>query len=344
MTPSGLELNVERLSAYLKRHIEDFTGLQTYEKFSGGQSNPTYLLTTGGAKYVLRRKPPGDLLPSAHAVDREYRVLRALHGSTVPVAKPFVLCNDTDIIGSMFYVMGFQEGRIFWDPALPKVEMANRQPIFDEVIRVLAALHAVDVNTVGLSGFGKPGNYFERQYSRWTKQYRAAETDNLPGMEQLMDWLVGNLPADDGSVSLIHGDFRIDNFIFASGTPQIAAVLDWELSTLGHPMADLGYFCVCLRLPPTGLIRGLQGLDRTALNIPSEAEMIDRYCALRGLSGIENWTFYLAFSFFRMAAIAQGVYSRALAGNASNQNAMAFKGLVAPLAQMALDEISAATH
>ncbi|UUV08313.1 phosphotransferase family protein [Ruegeria sp. YS9] len=344
MTSSGLELDTERLSTYLGRHIEGFAGPLSYRKFSGGQSNPTYLLKAGGSKYVLRRKPPGDLLPSAHAVDREYRVLKALHGTAVPVAKPYVLCEDTDVIGSMFYVMSFQEGRIFWNPALPELDVADHHPVFDEMIRVLAALHSVDTGAVGLSDFGKPGNYFQRQYSRWTKQYRAAETSTLPEMEQLMGWLSRNLPDGDGSVSLIHGDFRIDNFIFASDAPQIAAVLDWELSTLGHPMADLGYFCVCLRLPPTGLIRGLQGLDRAALNIPSEAEMIERYCSLRDLPEIENWTFYLAFSFFRMAAIAQGVYSRALAGNASNENAMAFKDLVAPLAQMALDEIAAATH
>ncbi|WP_170763901.1 phosphotransferase family protein [Ruegeria lacuscaerulensis] len=342
MTSTGMELDVERLSNYLERNIDDFSGPLTYEKFSDGQSNPTYLLSAGGSKYVLRRKPPGDLLPSAHAIDREYRVLEALYDTEVPVAKPYVLCDVTDIIGSMFYVMGYKEGRIFWNPALPELGIEDHAPLYDEVIRVLAAMHSVDVNAVGLADYGKPGNYFERQFSRWTKQYRSAETENLPEMERLMDWLGRNLPVDDGSVSLIHGDFRIDNFIFAPDVLRIAAVLDWELSTLGHPLADLSYFCVCLRLPSNGLIRGLQGQDRKALNIPSEADMIDRYCALRGIPKVENWTSCLAFSFFRMAAIAQGVYSRALAGNASNENALAFKNLVGPLARQALREISQA--
>ena len=316
------DLNTASLEAYLQKNLAGFEGPLLAEKFSGGQSNPTFLLTASSGQYVLRRKPPGQLLASAHAVDREFNVLHALYGSDVPVAKPLLLCESDDVIGSMFYVMSYEPGRIFWDPALPELSMEARAPIFSELVRVLAALHNVDVHKVGLADYGKPGNYFERQIGRWSKQYRAAETERLTDMEILLEWLLRNMPPDDGQVSLIHGDFRLDNFIFANDLTSVKAVLDWELSTLGHPLADLAYLCMCLRLPVTGFPRGLEGLDRAALGLPSEEQIVAEYCARRNIEKIENWRFYLAFSFFRLAAICQGVMRRALDGNASNERAL----------------------
>lgn len=344
MSTQPMELDANRLCEYLVAHVPGFHGPVSAKKFAGGQSNPTYLLTAPSGQYVLRRKPPGVLLPSAHAVDREFAVLSALSGSDVPVARPIVLCEDETVIGSMFYVMSYEEGRIFWDPALPDLELADRRPIYDEIIRVLAALHSVDVNAVGLGDYGKPGNYFERQYARWVKQYRAAEVDRIEEVEQLIDWLGQNLPPDDGAVSLIHGDFRLDNFIFAPDAPRIIAVLDWELSTLGHPMADLGYYCMCLRLPSVGQVRGLLGLNRGDIGVPSEQEIIEHYCRMRGVEKIENWHFYLAFAYFRLAAIVQGVYSRALAGNASNTRAIELGKAVQPMAAMAMAVVNDASQ
>lgn len=315
-------LDTQRLDAWLNQHLPGYQGPLTAEKFSGGQSNPTFLLTAASGKYVLRRKPPGQLLASAHAVDREFRVLSALRDTDVPVARALVLCADDSVIGSMFYVMSYEQGRIFWDPALPQLDKAERAPIFEELVRVLAALHDVDVEQVGLADYGKPGNYFERQLGRWIKQYRASETETLPDMEVIIDWLPSHLPADDGQVSLIHGDFRLDNFIFDADAPRVRAVLDWELSTLGHPYADLGYLCMCLRLPASGFPRGLAGLDRTALGVPTEQQLISAYCQRRGIEHIDNFSFYLVFSFFRLAAICQGVLKRALDGNASSERAL----------------------
>lgn len=333
-------LDQARLSTYLDQNVEGFHGLQSVTKFPGGQSNPTFLLTAQSGKYVLRRKPPGKLLPSAHAVDREYRVLQALYGSRVPVARPYLLCEDEEVIGSMFYVMSFEEGRIFWDPALPELEKTQRRPVHDEIIRVLAALHDLKPSDIGLGDFGKPGNYFGRQFSRWEKQYRASETDVIPAMEATIAWLGANLPPDDGQVGLVHGDYRIDNFIFHPTKPQALAVLDWELSTLGHPMADLAYLCMGLRLPDLTSLKGLAGKDRAALGVPEEAEMVRRYCSLRAIALPAHWNFYLAFSFFRLSAILQGVYKRALDGTASNARALELGKSVSPLSQMALDAIS----
>ncbi|MCV6597062.1 MAG: phosphotransferase family protein [Mangrovicoccus sp.] len=344
MSAHSMELDTDLLSNYLSAHLPGFEGPLNAEKFAGGQSNPTYLLTAASGEYVLRRKPPGKLLPSAHAVDREYAVLSALKDSDVPVATPMLLCEDDSIIGSMFYIMSFEKGRIFWDPALKELGKTDRAPIYNEIIRVLAALHSVDVAEVGLADYGKPGNYFERQYDRWVKQYRAAEVDKIDEIEQLIDWLGRNLPEDDGTVSLIHGDYRLDNFIFKPDASEIIAVLDWELSTLGHPMADLGYICMCLRLPSMGEVRGLLGVDRSELGIPSEEELIAQYCQLRGIDRIENWHFYLAFAYFRLAAIVQGVYKRALGGNASNTKALALGKAVQPLAMLALGVIAAPTQ
>lgn len=333
--PSSPALDVERLAHYLQQHIPGFRGPVQATKFAGGQSNPTFLLDTPGGRYVLRRQPPGQLLKSAHAVDREFRVLSALAETPVPVARAWHLCEDREVIGSLFYLMSYEEGRIFWDPALPEVDRDARRGYYASIVATLAALHDVDIDAVGLGDYGRPGNYFQRQIELWTKQYRAAETEQIVPMEALIDWLPAHCPADTQRPALVHGDFRIDNLIFANDTPRVRAILDWELSTLGNPLADLAYFCMCLRLPSKGHITGLRGQDRAALGIPEEEEMVDQYCKLRGLPAISNWNFYLAFSFFRLASIAQGVKARALQGNASNANAHEVGGMVEPLARLA---------
>jgi aminoglycoside phosphotransferase (APT) family kinase protein len=330
------ELDIATLTAYLEANIDGFKGPLTAEKFAGGQSNPTYLIAAASGKYVLRRKPPGELLKSAHAVDREFRVMRALTTSEVPVPKMRVLCDDDSVIGSMFYVMDYLDGRIFWNAALPEQTPAERGAIYGAMNQVLADLHNVDVNKVGLSDYGKPGNYFERQIGRWTKQYRASETETLPAMEELIAWLNDNLPADDGLVCINHGDFRLDNMMFSHHGSDVLALLDWELSTLGHPYADLAYQCMQLRIPSDAAIPGLGGTDRSALGIPTEQAYVRQYCDRRGISGIDNWVFYLAFAFFRLSAILQGVYKRALDGNASSQKALDYGGLAAPLAELGL--------
>ncbi|WP_373078384.1 phosphotransferase [Zhongshania sp.] len=328
------ELDVAVLSDYLTENIAGFRGPITAEKFAGGQSNPTYLIDAVSGKYVLRRKPPGELLKSAHAVDREFRVMKALAQSDVPVPTMRLLCDDDSVIGSMFYVMDYIDGRIFWDAGLPEQSPTERGAIYDAMNRVLANLHNIDVDRVGLSDYGRPGNYFERQLSRWTSQYRASETEAMPAMEKLIVWLNENLPPDDGLVCINHGDFRLDNMMFDNDTPTVLALLDWELSTLGHPYADLAYQCMQLRIPSDAAIPGLGGIDRTALGIPSEQDYVRRYCERRGIEGIDHWVFYLAFAFFRLSAILQGVYKRALDGNASSQKAMDYGALAAPLAEL----------
>ena len=332
-------LNIEKLGRYLELNIEGFKGLISAEKFSGGQSNPTYLLNATSGNYVLRSKPPGELLKSAHAVDREYRVIQSLANTDVPVAHALHLCEDEEISGSMFYVMSYEEGRIFWDPALSELKKEQRQDYHDELIRILAAIHDVDVETAGLSDYGRPGNYFERQISRWTKQYQATETSSLENMNTLIEWLPSNLPADDGQISLIHGDFHFDNVIFDKTESSALAVLDWELSTLGHPLSDLAYYCMCLRLPAEGDVKGLAGKDRIALGLPEEEVVVKQYCELRNIPAIDNWPFYLAFSYFRMASILQGVYKRGIDGNASNKKALELGKLVEPLAKSAVELI-----
>jgi aminoglycoside phosphotransferase (APT) family kinase protein len=330
------QLDVVKLGDYLAAHIEGFGQLHSAEKFAGGQSNPTFLLEAQSGKYVLRRKPPGELLKSAHAVDREFTVLQALANSDVPVARALHLCADDAIIGSMFYVMEFVEGRVFWDCGLPELSNQQRGQCYDDLVRVLAAMHDVDIDAVGLSDYGKPGNFYERQIGRWSKQYRAAETHPIAAMESLLEWLPANIPADDGQVSLNHGDYCLANVMYHPQEPKIVAVLDWELSTLGHPYADLAYVCMRLRLPPQGDVRGLAGVDRAALGIPSEQAIVDAYCRLRGIDKIDNWNFYLAFSFFRLASICQGIAKRALGGNASNSTALEVGKLAEPLAEMAV--------
>lgn len=332
--PGIRTLDEDALAHWLQAELPDFHGPVATRKFPGGQSNPTYLIQAGDARYVLRRKPPGKLLKSAHAVDREYRVLQALHGSQVPVARPLALCRDDAVIGSMFYVMEYVPGRIFWDPALPELAAAGRRAVFDEMVRVLAAVHDVDLEQTGLQDYGRPGNYFERQTARWTRQYRASETQSVDAMEFLIGWLPDRLPADDGCVSLIHGDYRLDNLIFDTGQARIRAVLDWELSTLGHPLADLAYLCVCLRLPRSGRLRGLAGLPLAELGIPDERGLVGLYRDLRGIPPIDEWNFYLAFSLFRLAAICQGITKRALDGNAASDQARETGRLARPLAEL----------
>ncbi|ESZ29241.1 phosphotransferase [Mesorhizobium sp. L2C084A000] len=312
-------LDQAALAPYLEANIPGFSGLEAVEKFKSGQSNPTYLLTAASGRYVLRAKPPGQLLKSAHQVDREFRVMSALAGTAVPVPAMLHLSAEDSPIGRMFYVMDFLDGRIFWDPALPEArDNDERAAIYDAMNDTLAALHEVDVEAVGLGDFGRPGSYFERQLARWTSQYRASETGTVADMDRLIAWLETHIPEDDGRVSLVHGDYRLDNLIFAPHRPKVLAVLDWELSTSGYPFADIAYQCMQWRLPHASGFRGLGGINRAARGLPSETDYVAAYCRRRGLTGIGNWTFFLAFSFFRLAAICQGVYKRALDGNASN--------------------------
>jgi aminoglycoside phosphotransferase (APT) family kinase protein len=340
--PGSVEtLDTEVLGPYLEANVDGFSDLIDIEKFADGQSNPTFRVRARSGVYVLRRQPPGKLLKSAHAVDREYRVLAALADTDVPVPRVHHLCEDRDVIGSMFYVMEFCDGRILWDSAIPEVGKAERSAIYDEMNRVLAALHRVDIDKAGLTDFGKPGSYFERQYDRWSSQYRASELRRIDAMESLMSWLGENLPHDDGRVSLVHGDYRLDNMIFDASEPRVIALLDWELSTLGHPFADVGYQCMQLRMPVRiGSISGLRGKDLDALGIPTEDEYVARYCERMGIDGIENFGFYVAFSFFRLAAIIQGVAKRARDGNASNKHAAQMGEYVEPMAELALEAIA----
>ena len=332
--PDPIALPETTLSTYLEVHVPDFRGPLTATKFKGGQSNPTYLIEAASGRYVLRRKPPGKLLASAHAVDREFRVLRALAGSAIPVAQPLHLCIDDSVIGNMFYLMSYIPGQIFWDPALPELALEQRAAHFDAAIDTLAALARLDVAGAGLGDYGKPGNYFARQVSRWSEQYRSAETERIEAMEMLIGWLPSAVPPDDGRVALVHGDFRIDNLIWVEDAASIAAIVDWELSTLGHPLADLAYFCMALRLPRNPVLPGLAGMDRAALGIPNEAAMIERFARATDLDPLPHWNFLLAFGFFRLAAIAQGVLKRALQGNASSGQALAAGRMAKAIAEL----------
>lgn len=340
MSKNTQQLDTSTLGKYLVDHIPGFTLPITVDKFDGGQSNPTFKLSTPDNAYVLRRKPPGELLKSAHAVDREFRVISALADTDVPVPKTYVLCEDDDVIGSMFYVMEYKEGRILWDPLLPEAaDNAERSAVYDAMNQTMAALHNVNVDKVGLTDYGRPGNYFERQLNRWSKQYKASETENIEAMNTLMVWLADKMPEDDGTVGLVHGDYRLDNMMFHPTEPRVIALLDWELSTLGHPLADLANQCMAWMLPREGSIKGLAGIDRAALGIPSDEEYIARYCERTGREGIENWSFYLVFSLFRLAAIVQGIRKRAQIGTASSAEADSRGNMVLPLAAMALELI-----
>lgn len=311
-------LDLEVVAKYMSGRIDGFSGSLSAEKTPTGQSNPTFILSSPTGKFVLRRKPPGVLLKSAHAVDREFRVMSALANTGIPVPKMYFLCEDEDVIGSMFYVMEYIEGRNFVDPRIPDVTPEERRGMYDAMNAALAALHSVDVDAVGLSDYGKPGNYFARQISRWSGQYRASETGTIPEMDELIEWLDGNIPEGDDKVSLVHGDWRIDNLLFAPKGPELVAILDWELSTLGHPLADLGAQLMQWAMPVGPEGRGLDGVDRRALGIPEDREYVELYAKRTGLSDVPDMSFYVAFSFFRMAAILQGVKKRALDGNASN--------------------------
>jgi aminoglycoside phosphotransferase (APT) family kinase protein len=336
------DLDAVALGSYLAPHLPDFGQAYQMEKFTGGQSNPTYRLTTVKQIYVLRKKPAGILLKSAHAIEREFRVLQALAGTTVPVPRVHLFCTDTSVIGTEFFVMDFVDGRIYWDPALPDLDRRRRGAIYDASNQALVELHHLDPERIGLSDFGRPGNYFARQLSRWLQQYRAAQTTQFDDIERLIAWLEPRTPEDDGRVSLVHGDYRLDNLIFERKSSRLLAILDWELSTLGHPFADLAYQCMQWRLPQTGPFAGLGDLDRAALGIPSEAAYVAQYCARAGLPGIANWPFYVAFSFFRLAAILQGVKRRALDGNASNPERAHLMGAVVPIiGQLACQMIEA---
>ena len=331
--------DIARLEAYLGQKIPGFRGPLEVQQFKGGQSNPTFGLVCPSHRLVMRRKPPGKLLPSAHAVDREYKVITALGPTEVPVAKTYVLCEDESVIGTMFYVMDWVEGRIMWDPSLPEYDNAQRAAIFDEMNRVIAALHQVDVAGVGLSDYGKPGNYFQRQIDRWTKQYRASETESIPDMERLMAWLPEHIPPGD-EVSVVHGDYRLDNVIFHPTEPRILAVLDWELSTLGHPLADFAYHCMTWHIPG-GIFRGLGGFDLPALGIPTEEQYVAAYCRRTGRPPIEprHWDFALAYNLFRLAAILQGIVGRVRDGTASSKQAGEMGQRIKPLAALGCQQV-----
>jgi len=312
------------LADYLRAHVEPFRGEIAVEQFQGGQSNPTYRVTTGAdqhtRRYVLRRKPPGHLLPSAHAVEREYRILSALAGSQVPVPRTFALCEDPSVIGTAFFVMEYVEGRILWDPTLPGMTRGERAAHYAELNRVIAALHCFDYEAAGLSDFGRPGNYVERQIARWTKQYQAAGADRIPAMDRLIEWLPHHVPPGD-ETRVVHGDYRIDNVIFHPAEPRVLAVLDWELSTLGHPLSDFAYQVMAWRLGQQEF-RGLRGSNLESLGIPTEAQYVAAYCRRTGRDAIANWDVYLIFNMFRIAAILHGVLARALQGNAASRNAV----------------------
>src|SRR5687767_13675475 len=304
--------------------LEKFLGFKILqvEQFKGGQSNPTYRITlTDGRRFVLRRKPPGKLLPSAHAVDREYRVIKALHEVNFPVARPHVLCEDESVIGTAFYVMDYVEGRVLWDQSLPGMTKSQRAEIWDELNRVIAFLHTLDYRAIGLEGFGKPGNYIERQIARWTRQYQASETERIEAMDNLIAWLPKNIPPS-AATTVVHGDYRLDNAIFHPTEPKILAVLDWELSTLGDPLADFAYHCMSWHIPP-GQFRGIGGLDLVSLGIPSEQAYVEKYCERthRGQINPAHWDFYLAYNLFRIAAILQGILKRVVDGTAASAHA-----------------------
>ena len=334
--PGADDFDRHLLGLYLEQHVEGFRKLNTVSRIDGGQSNPTFRLEAQSGVYVLRRQPPGELLRSAHAVDREFRIMAALAQTDVPVGRVFHLAEDIEVIGSIFYVMEFLDGRTFWDPLIPELNDDARRCVYEEMCRVMSTIHQVDIHAAGLDDYGRPGNYFERQFHRWQQQYQDSETSLIPAMNELMTWLDRNMIADDGRVSIVHGDFRLDNLMFAPDRPRAIAMLDWELSTLGHPLADLAYQCGLWRMPPGAILSGFGGLDRTRYGIPSEKAYIEAYCRHTGMDDITNWPFYLAFGLFRIAAIAQGVRKRADMGNASSPRAAELGRLVEPMAKLAV--------
>jgi len=336
-------VDLDALSTWLMENLHGFAGPLTVEIFKGGQSNPTYKLIAPSKSFVMRAKPGpvAKLLPSAHAVEREFTVMRGLQDTGVPVPHMYCLCEDESVIGRAFYVMEFMQGRVLWDQSLPGMDKAERHAIYDEMNRVISALHKVDFKAQGLESYGKPGNYFERQIGRWSKQYVASTTQPITEMDRLMEWLPKNIPSmarDEKMVSVVHGDYRLDNLMFDSEQARVIAVLDWELSTLGHPLADFSYHCMAWHIPP-GAFRGIAGLDLPELGIPSEEDYIRLYCERTGLATPEqlktDWNFYMAYNMFRIAAILQGIAKRVEAGTASSAQAVSSAAGARPLAQMA---------
>jgi aminoglycoside phosphotransferase (APT) family kinase protein len=327
----------DALAAWLSGHVDGFKGPLTLEQFAGGQSNPTFKLITPSRSYVMRAKPgpAAKLLPSAHAIEREYRVMHALADTDVPVAQMLALCEDESVIGRAFYVMEFVEGRVLWDQSLPGMTSTERAAIYDEMNRVIAALHSVDVGAAGLADYGKPGNYFARQIGRWSKQYLASETEPNDAMHRLIEWLPQHMPAEtSGRTSVVHGDYRLDNLIFDRNEPRVLAVLDWELSTLGDPLADFAYHCMAWHVDPAQF-RGIAGLDWAALGIPDEARYVERYCQRTGFEIHGDWNFYLAYNMFRIAAILQGIMKRVVDGTASSAQALDAGRRAKPMAELA---------
>ncbi len=330
-----MKVDLDALGSYLRSQVEGFSGELEIAQFKGGQSNPTFKLTAGGRHYVLRTKPApaAKLLPSAHAIDREFRVMDALSRAGFPAARQYALCLDEAVIGRAFYLMEFIDGRVLWDQSLPGMTPAQRGAIYDEMNRVIAQLHSLDYQALGLESFGKPGNYFARQIDRWTKQYKAAETEHIPAMESVIDWLPRHIPAGE-ITTIVHGDFRLDNLIFHPTEPRILAVLDWELSTLGHPLADFSYHCMSWHITP-GLFRGIGGLDLAALGIPPEDEYVARYSERTGIAiDKQDFRFYLAYNMFRMAGILQGIMKRYQDGTASSEQALRNGKAARPMAEM----------
>jgi len=326
--------DVARLETYLRAHVDGFSGALEVEQFKGGQSNPTYRLSAGGKRYVMRSKPApaAKLLPSAHAVEREFRVISALAGAGIPVPRTYALCEDEGVIGRAFYIMDCVEGRVLWDQTLPGMANAERRAIYDEMNRVIAALHLVDFKAIGLADFGRPGNYFARQIGRWSRQYRASETEKIEAMDNLIAWLPNNIPAGE-ETAIVHGDYRLDNLVFHPSEPRILAILDWELSTLGHPLADISYHCMSWHLPP-GQSRGIDGVDLGSLGIPVEDEYVAAYCKRTGRDRIDNWDFYLAYNMFRLAGILQGIMKRVVDGTAASVHAPDTGKRTRPMAEL----------
>jgi aminoglycoside phosphotransferase (APT) family kinase protein len=330
--------DVVALERYMIQHVLGFKGPVTVSQFQGGQSNPTYRLSSPGGDYVLRRKPPGKLLPSAHAVEREYRVITALARTAVPVPRTYALCEDDAVIGTAFFIMEWVPGRVMADPLLPGLSPGDRGRIYNSMNDVLARLHTVDLQATGLTDYGRPGSYFARQIHRWTTQYRASETERIEAMERLIAWLPEHVPAED-QATIVHGDFRPGNLIVHPTEPRVVAVLDWELSTLGSPLADLAYNCMPYRLEPSTL-GGVLGADLGELGLPAEADYVAAYCRRTGRSGIPDWEFYLAFAMFRLAAIAQGIMGRVIAGTANDPNARSRGERARPLAEAGWETIA----
>jgi aminoglycoside phosphotransferase (APT) family kinase protein len=326
-------LPLGRLVRWMRHHVSGFRGPLAAERFEGGQSNPTYKLIAASGTYVLRRKPVGPLLPSAHAVDREYRVMRSLAHTAVPVPRVLALCEDDAIIGSTFYVMEFLDGRVFWDQRLPELPSAERRAMFDSMNAVIAALHSVDHIAVGLDGFGRPGNYMARQVGRWSRQYRASQTEPQPAMDSLIEWLSRHLPPE-GESRIVHGDYRMDNLVFHKTEPRVIGVLDWELSTIGDPLADFAYHAMSWRVTPE-LFRGLAGIDFAGLGIPREDEYVATYCQRTSRGPLADWDFYIVYSLFRLAAIMQGIAKRAITGTATSHEAVELGRLARPIGEQA---------